>query len=460
MPRASVKMALLFDDIQGETPTVDYSALWERAYQLLADQANSFTVRNVLNPLSLLGEKAGELRFLCKDPMHLAFCEKEKKTIEDALFRVSNRRLKAAFTVDLPSVDVPAPSQEAASFANQTHLNPRNSFENFVVGKGNEFAYSVCRSIVNPSLKQSSFNPLFLYSSSGLGKTHLIQAIGNYVQAHTPEKRVVYVPCEAFLNEFISNIQTKSFDSFRRKYRNCDYLLIDDIQFLQNKESTQEEFFHTFNALLENGSQIVLTCDKPPQQLNSMEDRLITRFRSGVMVDIQAPEYETRVAILKNMAEQNHLELSKDILAYIADNISSNVRELGGAFNKVLAYSTLSGEISLPITIEILKDMIHPQGNRTITPDLILNVVCAFYNVQKNDIMSSKRDKAIAYPRQVAMYFFRAIMDMTYVQISQYFNKKDHTTAKHNCDKIEELLRDKQAPETDEIEEVRKRISL
>ena len=355
-------------------------------------------------------------------------------------------------SMDLPSL---APSRQQGS-----PLNPQLCFDNFVVGKNNQFAYSVCRAVLRSDANNRRFNPLFLYGGSGLGKTHLLQAIGNHVLRHEPDKKVVYVQCEAFLNEFITSIQTKSFEPFRNKYRNCDYLLIDDIQFLQNKESTQEEFFHTFNTLFESGSQIVLTCDKPPQELNAMEQRLTTRFRSGVLVDIQAPDYETRLAILQNMAQQQGLEIREEILDYMARNICSNVRELGGALNKYAAYSCLDTELSLKDIQELLNDMIQPSHSQAISPDLILTAVCNYYNITKEELFSNKRSKHVAFPRQVAMYFLHSYLDMTFSQISQCLGRKDHTTAMHGCAKVRDILKEHIRPECDQVEALSAQLSL
>lgn len=434
---------------------MNYQELWNRALDLLEERSDSFTNRTVYRPLEVLGGENHFLRLQCRDQIHLSFCKQNERLIQDVLFELSS----VHFQIDFSSKNSPAPlAKHSVTERPSNGLNPSFTFDSFVVGNGNQFAYSVCHSIVNPHMK-GNFNPLFIYGGSGLGKTHLIHAIGNYVQEHFPDKRVVYVQCETFLNEFIESIKTKSFETFRNKYRHCDYLLIDDIQFLQNKESTQEEFFHTFNTLYERNNQIIMTCDKPPQQLNSMEERLITRFKSGVMVDIQAPDYETRVAILNRLAEQNHIHLAPDVTDYIASQVSTNVRELSGAFKKISALTLLYGEVTLSMTMETLKDMVHPQGIQTITPDLILGVVCSYYNLTKSDLMSNRRDKKIAFPRQISMYFFRNILDMTYAQIGQFFNKKDHTTAKHNCDKIEALLKEKEAIEVEEIEDLRKKIT-
>lgn len=337
-------------------------------------------------------------------------------------------------------------------------LNPELIFETFVVGQGNRFAHAACEAVAKKEGGRN-FNPLFLYGGSGLGKTHLMQAVGNYALTHMPNRKLIYVQCEQFVNEFIYTIQSNKYDSFRNKYRNCDLLLIDDIQFLEGKEQMQIEFFHTFNALYENGSNIVLTCDKPPQSLATLEDRLVTRFASGLIVDIQAPDYETRVAILKKRAEQSKLNLPEDVYHYIAANINSNIRELEGALKTVMAYSMLAGEVSLALAKEALKDIISPAANRKVTTDLIADVVSRYYGVVPSDLSSNRKNKEIAYPRQVAMYLCREVMDLSYEQIGQVFGGRHYSTVMHNCDKIRQEIGADENHIVADIAEIKKRIS-
>lgn len=338
-------------------------------------------------------------------------------------------------------------------------LNPELVFDNFVVGTGNRFAHAASEAVAKMEGGRN-FNPLFLYGGSGLGKTHLMQAIGNYAQTHMTDRKLIYVQCEQFVNEFIYTIQSGKYDSFRNKYRNCDLLLIDDIQFIEGKEQMQIEFFHTFNALYENGSNIVLTCDKPPQSLATLEDRLVTRFASGLIVDIQPPDYETRVAILKNRAEQSNLDLPEDVYHYIAANINSNIRELEGALKTVMAYSMLAGEVSLPIAKDALKDIISPATNRKVTPELIQDVVSRFYGVTAPDLSSNRKNKEIAYPRQVAMYLCREVLDLSYEQIGQEFGGRHYSTVMHNCDKIRQEMDEDLNHINEDLAELKKRIQI
>ena len=336
-------------------------------------------------------------------------------------------------------------------------MNRQYTFDAFVVGSGNRFAHAACVAVAE---KQGgrNFNPLFLYGGSGLGKTHLMHAIGHYVIEHYPEKRVLYVQCEQFVNEFIFAIKENKYDDFRSKYRNTDMLLIDDIQFIEGKEQMQIEFFHTFNTLYETGKNIVMTCDKPPQSLISLEERLRTRFSCGLTVDIQPPDYETRVAILKRRAQLNHASVPDDVFDYIATNIASNIRELEGAFNTVLCYSLLAGGITLDVAKEALKDIIQPIAGKTVSSTVIMDVVSRYYNISVDDLKSNRRSKNISNPRQLAMYLCRNLLNMTLPQIGKTFGNRDHTTVMHACNKMTESLKgDEQLIQ--DFEAIKKRIA-
>lgn len=436
---------------------MDIQGIWKLALEFLKNSSSSVNYNTIFSPLKALEIDGSDFIIECRDRMHLSFCEREKNEIVKALNASSPKRFNVVFVLKGQKKK----KQSNSNFLKNSNFNPQLTFENFVVGTGNSFAYNVCLSVARQMENngQNMFNPLFLYGGSGLGKTHLIQAIGNDIRERNDDKKVVYTQCETFLNEFISSLASKSFEPFRNKYRNCDYLLIDDIQFLENKEGTQEEFFHTFNSLYERGSQIVLTCDKPPSQLNSLEERLITRFSSGVLVDIQAPDFETRVAILSNMAKNNNIYFPDPVIEYIAENINSNVRELEGAFKKVLAYSHLQGNVSLNMTKQVLNDMIHPSEDKKLTPELIIQVIAAYYNISIDEIMSPRRNRSIAYPRMIAMYFLRTVLNLTLAKISEIFGKKDHTTARSACNKIDIIVKNDEQPLAREIEELKMRLS-
>ncbi len=339
-----------------------------------------------------------------------------------------------------------------------SQLNPQYSFESFVVGSGNRFAHAACVAVAE-KLGGRNYNPLFLYGGSGLGKTHLMHAIGNYVTLRRKEKKVIYVQCEQFVNEFISAIKETSYDEFRDKYRSADLLLIDDIQFIEGKEQMQIEFFHTFNALHESGKHIVMTCDKPPQSLASLEERLRTRFSSGLIVDIQPPDYETRYAILQKRAQQNAVQVPEDVMDYIASNIATNIRELDGAFNTVLAYSLLAGSLDLDVAVAALKDIILPRPEKMITFQLIMEVVSRYYNISVSEILSNRRSKDIIVPRQIAMYLCRYVINMTFPKIGEVFGGKDHTTVIHACNKVSSDLSSSSSEFVADVEEIKKRLA-
>ncbi|MBO7563471.1 MAG: chromosomal replication initiator protein DnaA [Clostridiales bacterium] len=346
-----------------------------------------------------------------------------------------------------------APSMNTENSASQ--LNTAYTFDSFIVGAGNRFAHAACVSVAEGG---KQYNPIFLYGGSGLGKTHLMHAVGNAVMAKMPSKKVVYVNCERFVNEFIATIQSGKYDDFREKYRNADFLLIDDIQFLERKEQTQVEFFHTFNELYESGKMILMTCDKPPQSLSSLEERLRSRFSSGLIVDIQPADYETRIAILNRRMQDDHITLPDSVVDYIASNFASNIRELDGAFKTVVAYCFLANSFTLDDAKIALKDMISPKQARQVTPELIVEVVARAYNITVNDIMSNKRSKEILVPRQICMFLCRSELNMTYPKIGEFFGGKDHTTILHACNKIETSLKDENSEIFIRIDSIKKRL--
>lgn len=318
-------------------------------------------------------------------------------------------------------------------------LNPKYTFNTFVIGAGNRFAHAASLAVAEAPAK--SYNPLFIYGGVGLGKTHLMHAIGHYIIEHAPQSRVLYITSEKFTNEFINAIRDNQGESFRNKYRNIDILLIDDIQFLAGKEQTQEEFFHTFNALHEENKQIIITSDRPPKEIPTLEDRLRSRFEWGLITDIQPPDLETRIAILRKKAKSEQLDIPNEAMIYIANQINTNIRELEGALIRVVAFSSLVNEdITTHLTAEALKDIIPASGTKTITVDLIQQEVGAMYGLKMEDFVAKKRTKAIAFPRQIAMYLSRELTDLSLPRIGQQFGGRDHTTVIHAHKKISEQL--------------------
>ncbi len=316
-----------------------------------------------------------------------------------------------------------------------TFLNPRYTFDTFVVGGNNEFARAAALAVAeNPG---EIYNPLFIYGGVGLGKTHLMHSIAHFVLKQNPDTKVLYVTSEKFTNELIDSIQKKTTAQFREKYRSIDILLIDDIQFIIGKESTQEEFFHTFNTLHESKKQIIISSDRPPKEMLTLEDRLRSRFEHGLMADIQPPDYETRMAILKKKEELDGYKINEDVLKYIASNIKSNIRELEGALTKIVAFSRLKKrELNLLLAEEALKDIISPNEKKIITADLIVDVVAEHYNITPAEIYSKDKSRNISYPRQIVMYLCRKLTDMSVTDIGKALGNRDHSTVLHGYDKV------------------------
>jgi chromosomal replication initiator protein len=314
-------------------------------------------------------------------------------------------------------------------------LNPKYTFETFVVGNSNRFAHAAALAVAEAPAK--AYNPLFIYGGVGLGKTHLMQAIGHFVLLHSPDTRVVYLSTETFTNELINAIRDHNTVEFRNRYRNTDVLLVDDVQFLAGKETTQEEFFHTFDALHAAAKQIVISSDRPPKEIATLEDRLRSRFEWGLISDIQPPDLETRIAILRKKAFIEKLNAPHDVITYIATQFESNIRELEGALIRVVAYSALSNEqVALDLATEALRDMLPTTQQREITADLIQNVVADYYDIETDELKLRKRNRAIAFPRQIAMYLCRELTDMSLPKIGEVFGGRDHTTVIHAYDKI------------------------
>lgn len=323
----------------------------------------------------------------------------------------------------------------------RTTLNPKYTFDNFVVGASNSFAHAASLAVAEqPS---DAYNPLFIYGSVGLGKTHLMNAIGNYIVADDPSKNVLLTTSESFTNELIDAIvKKKDTSELRSRMRNVDVLMVDDIQFLAKTKATQEEFFHTFNDLHSNGKQIIISSDRPPKDIPTIEERLRSRFEWGLIVDIQKPDYETRVAILRQKADEEGIDVSYDVIDYIAGRVESNIRELEGVLTRLSAQCQLMGT---PITLEFARDslsqLVKSQEGRRVTPELIISVIADQYGVSEEDMISKKRSRDIALPRQIAMHLCRAMTQLSTTNIGRAFGGRDHTTVMHGCDRIEEEMK-------------------
>jgi chromosomal replication initiator protein len=334
-------------------------------------------------------------------------------------------------------IQEPASAAQPVKVLADEQFNPKYTFDRFVVGASNRFAHASCEAVAKDPGRQ--FNPLFIYGGVGLGKTHLLHAIGNHIRKNNPAQRVCYITSEKFINEFIDSLRFEKPASFRNKYRNLDCLLIDDIQFLVGRQSSQEEFFYTFNTLYDSHKQVVITSDRPPKELPTLEPRLISRFEWGVIADIQPPDLETRIAIMRKKAEEERLYIPDDVVLYIATQIKSNIRELEGSLLRIAAFSAFTGT---PLTVDsvqkILKDVVRrPENAAPITIDKIQRVVAKHFNLDVKDMKSKRRTDAVAFPRQIAMYLARTLTDeFSTNEIGDAFGGKDHTTVMHACNKI------------------------
>lgn len=345
--------------------------------------------------------------------------------------------------------DVPA--KKVTSYNNHTaqdlrceeaHLNPKYTFDTFIVGSNNKFAQAAALAVAESP--GDTYNPLFIYGGAGLGKTHLMHSIAHFIIEHNEKSKVLYVTSEEFTNELIETIRNgnnTAMTKFREKYRNIDVLLVDDIQFIIGKESTQEEFFHTFNSLHSAKKQIIISSDKPPKDMEILEERFRSRFEWGLIADITLPDYETRMAILHKKEEMDGYNISEDVIKYIANNIKSNIRELEGAFNKVMAFAKLEKkDVTLELAEQALKDIVSPDEKKVITPEYIISMVAEHYNVTTTELCGSKRSSKVVVPRQVAMYLCREITSTPLKNIGKCLGNRDHTTVMHGIEKIEKEI--------------------
>ena len=361
---------------------------------------------------------------------------------------------------ETPKKVAAAPAPKVAE-EQKTNLNPRYTFDTFVIGSNNRFAHAAALAVAESPGKE--YNPLFLYGGVGLGKTHLMHSVAHYILQQDPTKKVLYVTSEVFTNELIDSIRNgnnNSMTAFREKYRNIDVLLIDDVQFIIGKESTQEEFFHTFNALHSANKQIIISSDRPPKDMETLEARLQSRFEWGLIADISSPDYETRMAILRKKEELDGYNIDDEVIRYIATNIKSNIRELEGALNKLVALSNLEKrEINISMAEEVLKDIISPNQKREVTPQVILEVVAEHYGISVSDIIGGKRNAEIVTPRQVVMYLCREITDTPYKAIGILLGNRDHSTIINGDGKVRKQLQANDGSLKNNIDIIRKKLS-
>lgn len=431
---------------------LDKDSLWQKLSDQFRSNTTDLTYDTWIKPVTPVSFDGATLTLALPSELHLDYWKQQlAPNLIEYAYIITKGNIEPKFILDSdiqkeePKPEAPSTSSDGLpkgdmGFSKEAHLNPNYTFDNFIIGKGNQMAHAAALIVSEEPGKL--YNPLFFYGGVGLGKTHLMQAIGNKRLEDHPETNVKYVTSEAFTNDFINAIQTNRTEEFRREYRDVDILMVDDIQFFAQKEGTQEEFFHTFNALYNNNKQIVLTSDRVPQEIPKLQERLVSRFAWGLPVDITPPDLETRIAILKNKAKLDNLSIPNDTLAYIAGQIDSNVRELEGALSRVQAYSKLKNEpVTTDLVYEALRGLKLTKANRELSIVDIQNKVANYFHVSINDLKGKKRMKSIVMPRQIAMYLSREMTSNSLPKIGKEFGGKDHTTVIHACDKIAEIVK-------------------
>lgn len=432
----------------------DLAEIWVRCKDKLKESFNEKVFNVWIKPIMPLEVTDTYYKVAVKNDFFKTMLEENyAQVIEGALAGIMSKNIKLIIeTMDngnsgseaaeeMPAVPAKREQQQlfnentSVQQPDESNLNPKYVFETFVIGNSNRFAHAAAQAVANDPAH--AYNPLFLYGGVGLGKTHLMHAIGNRIKQNNPSMKVLYTSSEKFTNEIINSIQNKTTEAFRQKYRNIDCLIIDDIQFLKGKEQTQVEFFHTFNALKDADKQIIISSDRPPREIETLEDRLRSRFDQGLTADIQTPDLETRMAILRTKAASDNIVLPTEVITLLATNIATNIREIEGAYNKIVAYTSL---MHMPITVETAQKVLSDMGNdiktRTITYEGIIKVVADHYNVKQDELFNKKRTQNIAFPRQVAMYLCRELADLSYPRIGELFGGRDHTTVIHAYEKI------------------------
>lgn len=426
--------------------------MWERVLSKLEMMTTAVSFDLWIRPLEVLEFKDYNTLILVASSTTAKnqLLKNHKNQIQNAINEVFNDKIE--FEIfdqnekdEYIKTNTPAKNQKIDEEGDKSHsnFNEKYTFDNFVVGKSNQFVYAAAKSVAeNPGQK---FNPLFIYGGVGLGKTHLLHAIGNYLKSAYPDKKVMYATCEKFTNDYIESLRANkdmaNFE-FREKYRNLDVLMIDDIQFISNKTSTQEEFFHTFNDLYQRQKQIIIASDRPPKEIATLEERLRSRFTSGLIQDIQTPDFETRVAILRKKAQQEKYSIDDDVINFIAEKIDTNIREMEGILSKVFFFATLLGKKSATLTeaYEAMKENMD-EIKEGLSPDMVIDTVCKYFNISKNDIVGKKKNKEIVEPRMICIYLICELLDLPLVAIGKKFGGRDHTTVMHARDKITEQLK-------------------
>ncbi|MDI9505033.1 MAG: chromosomal replication initiator protein DnaA [Bacillota bacterium] len=429
---------------------------WKRVLGLLEKQVNPISFNTWFRSIEVLS--VGNLRMVLgtKDYTGVQVLRQRYfQTLSEAVREVYGQE----YDLVILNVNEPIPPEITEPSTGNSDLNSRYTFDTFVVGESNRFAHAA--SLAVAELPGDAYNPLFLYGGVGLGKTHLMNAIGNYMEEENPSSKVLYITSERFTNEVIEAIQNRKTQELRDRLRGVDVLMVDDIQFIAGKTSTQEEFFHTFNHLHSGGKQIIISSDRPPKDISALEERLRSRFEWGLIADIQRPDFETRAAILRRKASIDHLNVPDEVITFIAEKVESNIRELEGSLIRVNAKASLAGQaITIEMAQDALKNLVTIRDMKRITPELIMEVVADYYRVEKDDLIGQRRNREITFPRQVAMYLIREMTGISTTRIGKLFGGRDHTTVLHGCDKIaRELKEQSRLPSTldDLRNEIRKK---
>ncbi len=413
--------------------------IWEKTLNVIKVELTEVSFNTWLKAIQPVSIKENLITFSVPDDFTKGILEaRYSKLIKNALKQVTSEyydiRLIIPTEENFTSIMTERSEINQSEESVNSSLNPKYTFETFVIGNSNRLAHAASVAVAESPAK--AYNPLFIYGGVGLGKTHLMHAIGHYILKQNMRSKVVYISSETFTNELINSIRDDRNNEFRSKYRNVDVLLIDDIQFIAGKESTQEEFFHTFNSLYEANKQIIISSDRPPKEIRTLEERLRSRFEQGLIADIQPPDLETRIAILRKKAKSENLSISDDVMLLIAKKIHSNIRELEGALIRVVAYSSLTnGEINEELANEALKDILSNSKPKKVTPSAIKDVVGNYYNIKIEDFNAKKRNKSVVLPRQIAMFLCRELTDLSLPRIGEEFGR-DHTTIMHAYEKI------------------------
>lgn len=420
--------------------------IWDQSLQILQKKVDKYSFETLLKSLKPMGYHENTIiieapSYFTREWLNDRYVPMFKGVFQDIL----KKDIDIKFLISSEFSDIITSNKKQKEKDNNNvplnYLNPKYNFKNFVIGNSNRFAHAACLAVAKSPAK--AYNPLFIYGGAGLGKTHLMQAIGTFILENHSNMRVSYVTSEKFTNDLINSIKDYNTNIFRNKYRSMDILLIDDIQFLAGKESTQEEFFHTFNTLYEDNRQIIISSDRPPKEIPTLEERLRSRFEWGLITDIQPPDLETRIAILRKKGQLENLRVPDDTISLIADRIHSNIRVLEGALTTVVAYASLHNEeINPELALNVLKDVLPPEKPKQITTELIQQVVAVYYNIRQEDLKAKRRTFNISHPRQIAMYLTKELTDLSLPKIGNCFGGRDHTTVMHACGKISKNLKE------------------